>query len=274
MTPSKDVSRLLEIMAALRKPGTGCPWDLEQDFASIAPYTLEEAYEVADAIARGNLDDLREELGDLLLQVVFHARMAEEQGSFAFGDVVEAITAKMIRRHPHVFGDQSARGAGMAKGMWEKIKAEEKAEKRAKGLARGSLAGDHRGGFLDSVPVALPALTRAMKLQEKAANVGFDWKEAKPILDKIEEEISELRSAMESASETEMRDEFGDVLFALVNFGRHLGIDAETALRGTNEKFRSRFHYVEQAVVAADRSLEEATLDEMEEHWQLAKKAK
>lgn len=274
MEPPKDIDRLLQIMAALRTPLTGCPWDLEQDFSTIAPYTLEEAYEVADAISRGDLEDLRDELGDLLLQVVFHARMAEEQGSFAFGDVVETITAKMIRRHPHVFGDQSARDAGMAKGMWERIKAEEKAERRALRLAGGGAPEDHGSGFLDSVPLALPALTRAIKLQEKAARVGFDWKEAKPILEKIEEEILELRQALEHADDTEMHDEFGDVLFALVNFGRHLGIDAETALRQTNEKFRSRFHHVERGLNDTGRSLAKASLDEMEDLWQQAKRSK
>ena len=271
MTPSKDIARLIEIMAALRTPGSGCPWDLEQDFASIAPYTIEEAHEVVDAIRRGDMDDLREELGDLLLQVAYHARMAEEAGAFAFGDVVEAVTRKMIRRHPHVFGDEHARGAGMAKGMWEAIKAEEKAEKRAARLARGLDPEDHGKGFLDGVPIAHPALTRALKLQEKAARVGFDWKDAKPILDKIEEEIGELREAMETGDRPATVDEFGDVLFAFVNFGRHLGIDAEEALRGTNEKFRSRFHHVEDALAAAGRSLEEASLDEMETLWQQAK---
>jgi ATP diphosphatase len=269
MQPSKNISRLLEIMAALRTPGTGCPWDLEQDFDTIAPYTLEEAYEVADAIARGDRHDLRDELGDLLLQVVFHARMAEEEGSFAFGDVVEAITAKMIRRHPHVFGDEDTRAAGVAKGMWNAIKAEEKARKRAERRARRF--GNHGDGFLDDVPVALPALTRALKLQEKAARVGFDWDDAKPILDKIEEEISELRVEMDSADQAKIADEFGDVLFALVNFGRHLGLDAETALRHTNEKFRSRFHYVEGALTEQGKTLDEATLEEMEALWQQAK---
>lgn len=260
-------------MAALRRPVTGCPWDIEQDFATIAPYTIEEAYEVADAIARGDLDDLREELGDLLLQVVYHAQMASEAGEFEFGDVVEAITTKMIRRHPHVFGDAEARGAGMAKGMWEKIKAEEKAEKRAARLARGHDPEDHGKGFLDGVPVALPALTRALKLQEKAARVGFDWKEAGPILDKIEEEIGELRQALAAGDRAEMQDEFGDVLFALVNFGRHLKIDAEAALAGTNEKFRRRFHHVERSLNESGGSLEAATLDEMEQLWQQAKTA-
>ncbi|MBL8584307.1 MAG: nucleoside triphosphate pyrophosphohydrolase [Rhizobiaceae bacterium] len=273
MQPSKDISRLIEIMAALRTPLTGCPWDVEQTFASIAPYTIEEAYEVADAIARGDMDDLRDELGDLLLQVVYHARMAEEAGDFAFGDVVEAVTRKMIRRHPHVFGDETARGAGMAKGVWEKIKAGEKAEKRAARLARGLPAEDHGGGYLDGLPVALPALTRALKLQQKAAQVGFDWGAVGPVLDKMEEEIAELREAIAAADRAASEDEFGDLLFVVVNLGRHLGLDAEKALSGTNEKFRSRFHFVEKAVLAEGKSLETATLDEMEAHWQRAKPA-
>jgi ATP diphosphatase len=199
--------------------------------------------------------------------------MAEEQGAFAFGDVVRAITEKMIRRHPHVFGDEKARSAGMAKGMWEKIKAEEKAAKRAARLAAGRHAEDHGSGYLDGVPVGHPALTRALKLQEKAAKVGFDWKEAKPILDKIEEEIGELRQAMEAGESGSIEDEFGDVLFALVNFGRHLKIDPEKALRGTNEKFRSRLHAVQRALEEGGSSLEAATLDEMEALWQRAKAA-
>lgn len=272
MKPSKDISRLIEIMAALRTPGTGCPWDLEQDFSTVAPYTLEEAYEVADAIQRGDLDDLRDELGDLLLQVVFHARMAEELDAFGFGDVVEAITTKMIRRHPHVFGDAAARGAGMAKGMWETIKSQEKAERRARRLARGLDPEDHGKGFLDGVPVAHTALTRALKLQEKAAKVGFDWKEAKPVLDKIEEETGELREAIELGRGDEIAEEYGDLLFALVNLGRHLKLDPETALRGTNEKFRTRFHAVERALTEQGRSLEAASLDEMEALWQRAKR--
>ncbi len=271
MKPSKDISRLIEIMAALRAPGTGCPWDVEQTFATIAPYTIEEAYEVADAIQRGDFDDLREELGDLLLQVVYHAQMAEEAKEFAFGDDVEAITTKMIRRHPHVFGDETARGAGMAKGMWEKIKAQEKAEKRAARLARGLDPEDNGKGFLDGVPLPLPALTRALKLQEKAARVGFDWSEAAPILDKIEEEIGELREALAAGDTAAIKDEFGDTLFALVNLGRHLQLDSEAALAGTNEKFRSRFHHVERALAASGRSLDDATLEEMEALWQEAK---
>jgi ATP diphosphatase len=273
MKPSKDISRLIEIMAALRTPVTGCPWDLEQNFASIAPYTLEEAYEVADAIERKDMDDLRDELGDLLLQVVFHARMAEELKEFDFGDVVEAITRKMIRRHPHVFGPEGVRGAKLAKGMWDRIKAEEKVERRAARIARGHDPEDHGKGYLDGIPPALPGLVRALKLQQKAAQVGFDWKEAEPILAKIEEEIGELREAVGSGDRSAMTDELGDVLFALVNYGRHLGIDAEAALRQTNEKFRSRFHSVERGLEEAGSSLDAATLDEMENLWQQAEKA-
>jgi ATP diphosphatase len=275
MKASRDIATLLDIMAALRTPVTGCPWDLEQDFSTIAPYTLEEAYEVADAIERGDRDDLREELGDLLLQVVFHARMAEEEGAFDFGGVVEAITAKMIRRHPHVFGDAQARSAGMAKGMWDRIKAEEKAERRARreaaGLPPDGSDTDGGGGFLDGVPVTHTALTRALKLQEKAATVGFDWGAAGPVLDKIEEEIGELRAAIAGGRAAEMKDEFGDLLFAVVNLGRHLRTDPEAALRGTNEKFRTRFHAVEAALKARGDTLEDATLEEMEALRQQAK---
>ncbi|WP_159585814.1 nucleoside triphosphate pyrophosphohydrolase [Chelativorans xinjiangense] len=270
MKPSKDISRLIEIMAALRDPETGCPWDVKQDFSTIAPYTIEEAYEVLDAIQRGDMHDLREELGDLLLQVVFHARMAEEAGTFDFGDVVEAITTKMIRRHPHVFGDEDAREAGMAKGMWERIKAEEKAERRAE----RNDAGDERAGYLDDVTVALPALTRALKLQEKAARVGFDWGAPRPILDKIEEEIGELREAMDEGRREAVAEEFGDLLFALVNLGRHMGLDPEAALRGTNEKFRHRFHAVERGLEADGKTLGAASLEEMEGLWQRAKRGR
>lgn len=262
-------------MAALRTPVTGCPWDLEQDFSSIAPYTIEEAYEVADAIERNDMVDLRDELGDLLLQVVYHARMAQEAGEFEFGDVVQAITAKMIRRHPHVFGNGSARDPAAVKETWEAIKAEERAQKRAERRAREAETEDQRGdGYLDSVPVAHTALTRALKLQQHAARVGFDWPEALPILDKIKEEIGELREAMEGGNQDHVREEFGDVLFALVNLGRHLGIDSEDALKRTNAKFTKRFHKVEQALKAGGGSLEDATLDEMEALWQAAKDKK
>jgi ATP diphosphatase len=272
MLPSRDIARLIEIMAALRDRETGCPWDVEQTFATIAPYTIEEAYEVADAIAREDLDNLKEELGDLLLQVVYHARMAQEAGEFAFEDVVEAITTKMIRRHPHVFGDAEARSAGMAKGMWETIKAQEKAERSAARRRRGLDPQDDGGGYLDGVPPALPALTRALKLQEKAARVGFDWSEAVPILDKIEEEIAEFRAAAAEGKAPAMADEFGDVLFSLVNLGRHLKLDPEAALTGTNHKFLDRFHAVERMLRARGGCLEAASLEEMEALWQEAKR--
>lgn len=270
MQASRDIERLLAIMAALRDPATGCPWDVEQDFASIAPYTLEEAYEVADAIARKDMADLRDELGDLLLQVVFHARMAEEASLFDFGGVVEAITTKMIRRHPHVFGSAEARGAGMAKDNWERIKAEERELKKRERQANGDA--ERAQGYLDGVPLGHPALTRALKLQQRAAKVGFDWKEEGPVLDKIEEELGELREAMTTGNAGEVREEFGDLLFALVNLGRHIGVDAETALRGTNDKFRHRFHHVERRLNEEGSSLAAASLDEMEAHWQDAKK--
>lgn len=271
MKPSRKIDRLIEIMAALRDPETGCPWDVEQDFRSIAPYTLEETYEVLDAIGRDDMDDLREELGDLLLQVVFHARMAEEQGSFSFEDVVETITTKMIRRHPHVFGDAEARSAGMAKGSWNRIKAEEKAE-RAERRAKLGLETPEKNGFLDDIPHAFPALVRALKLQQKAAKVGFDWSEAAPILDKIAEETAELKEAMAAGEKQGIEEEYGDLLFAMVNLGRHLEIDAETALIAANEKFRRRFHFIEKALGAAGSSLDAASLDEMEEKWGEAKR--
>lgn len=266
MTPSKDISRLIEIMAALRDPETGCPWDIVQDFSSIKPYTIEEAYEVADAIERGDLDDLRDELGDLLLQVVFHARMAEEQGTFAFGDVVEAITTKMIRRHPHVFEASAAHDPASVKKQWAEIKAEEKAERAARRAARG--LAETEPGQLDGVPRALPALTEALKLQQAASRVGFDWGAAGPVLDKIEEEIAELRQAIAGGRNEEAADELGDVLFAVANLARHLDADPEFALRGTNTKFRDRFSYIEAGLRAAGKTASDATLDEMEALWQ------
>jgi nucleoside triphosphate diphosphatase len=272
MKPSRDISRLLEIMAALRTPVTGCPWDLEQDFASIAPYTLEEAYEVAEAIRNDDMDNLREELGDLLLQVVYHARMAEEDEHFDFSDVVEGITQKMIRRHPHVFGDEDARSAGMAKGMWERIKAEEKAERKARRDALG-LAERHKR-FLDEVPSAFPALTEAEKLQRKASKVGFDWGDPVPVLAKIREETEELEAelAAPAPDRDRIEDELGDTLFALANLARHLDIDPEAALRRTNHKFRTRFAAIEDHAGETKTTLDEMTLDEMEEVWQAAKR--
>jgi ATP diphosphatase len=272
MKPGKDISGLLQIMAQLRNPNGGCPWDLEQDFASIAPYTIEEAYEVADAIERGDLADLKDELGDLLLQVAFHARMAEEAGEFAFGDVVEAITRKMIRRHPHVFGDLDARDAAAVKRRWDVIKAEEKAERAA-----------HRGhtdrpGLLAEVPTALPALTRAVKLQKRAGTVGFDWNDPHAVLAKIREELDEFEAELAApASEARQRpqdrleDELGDILFAVANLARHVAVDPEAALRRSNAKFERRFRHIETELARQGRGPAEASLDEMEALWQAAK---
>jgi nucleoside triphosphate diphosphatase len=268
MTPSRDISRLLEIMAALRTPGTGCPWDLEQDFATIAPYTLEEAYEVTDAIARGDLVDLCDELGDLLLQVVFHARMAEEQKAFSFGDVVEAITAKMIRRHPHVFADKDGRlTPSHVKETWERIKAEEKAERAAR---RPPEQTPYRS-LLSGVKAGQPALARAMELQRKASTVGFDWNDPRAVLRKIREEADEIEAALDRGDADEQMEETGDLLFALVNLARHVGADPELALRGTNAKFEHRFGYIERALAAQGRSLNDATLAEMDALWNEAK---
>ncbi|MGE8104026.1 nucleoside triphosphate pyrophosphohydrolase [Allorhizobium sp. NPDC080224] len=270
MEASTDINRLLEIMAALRQPETGCPWDIVQTFETIKPYTIEEAYEVADAIERKDPDDLCEELGDLLLQVVFHARIAEDEGLFSFGDVVESITCKMIRRHPHVFARSDADTPDAVKAQWDKIKQEEKAERLARRAARGSAA-DPDTGYLGSVQRSFPALTEALKLQERAAKVGFDWSEATPILDKIEEEIGELREALAENKPDKVKDELGDLIFALVNIGRHVGTEPEQALRGTNTKFRNRFRHIETSLHASGETLEAASLERMEELWQAAK---
>jgi len=267
MTPSRDISRLIEIMAQLRTPVTGCPWDLEQNFATIAPYTIEEAYEVADAITRGDFDDLKDELGDLLLQVVYHTRMAEEKNAFAFGDVVEAITTKMIRRHPHVFADKDGniQPAGV-KSAWERIKAEEKAERAAR---RGGEA-QHKS-LLSGVKAGMPALTRAMELQRKASTVGFDWNDPRAVLNKIREEADEIEAALDRKDAEELAEETGDLLFALVNLARHLQADPEIALRRANAKFERRFAHIERALAANGRTLEQATLDVMDELWNEAK---
>jgi nucleoside triphosphate diphosphatase len=269
MEPSRDISRLLEIMAALRTPVTGCPWDLEQTFETIKSYTLEEAYEVADAIERNDMGDLCEELGDLLLQVVFHAQMAEEKGQFSFGDVVEAITRKMIRRHPHVFAVSDADTPGAVKEQWDDIKAEEKRERAERRAKAGYV--EPNQGLLGSVQRSFPALTEALKIQEKAAKVGFDWKEAAPILDKIEEEIGELREALAADDQAAVADELGDLIFGCVNIGRHVGADPEMALRGTNTKFRRRFRYIETSLDASGEDIGEASLERMEELWVEAK---
>src|ERR1051326_408447 len=264
MTASPDLTRLLEIMARLRDPEHGCPWDLEQSFATIAPYTIEEAYEVAEAAERGEPEALKDELGDLLLQVVFHSRMAEEARQFDFNDVARGIADKMIRRHPHVFADASVEGSAAQTGAWEAQKAE---ERRAKAAAAGS-----PGSALDGVGLGLPALTRAEKLQKRAARVGFDWPSTAPVFDKITEEIGELRTEIDQGAAPErISDELGDLLFAVVNLARRLAVDPEQALRGANRKFERRFRAIEERLTARGRLLPDTTLDEMEAEWQRGK---
>lgn len=256
--PSRRIDALLDVMARLRDPDAGCPWDVKQSFRTIAPYTVEEAYEVADAIERDDMAALKDELGDLLFQTVFHAQMAREAGLFDFNDVVESITAKMIRRHPHVFADADLRTAEEQTRVWEEQKAEERA---AKGHA----------SLLDDVPAGLPGLTRAVKLQKRAARIGFDWTKAKDVLAKIEEETRELVEAVEDAAQEKIEDEFGDLLFVLANLSRHLKVDPEAALRRTNEKFIRRFRHIERAFAAVGRDLADASLEEMETLWRKAK---
>ncbi len=255
-----ELRRLLDVMAALRDPAQGCPWDREQSFATIAPYTIEEAYEVADAIARQDFAALPDELGDLLFQVVYHARMAEEAGRFAFADVAAAIADKMVRRHPHVFGDAAARSAAAQTVAWEA----EKGRERAARAETGTLAG---------IPPALPALTRAEKLTARAARVGFDWPDAAAVLDKLEEEAAELRAELPAAERARLADEVGDLLFVLANLARKLALNPEECLRAANAKFARRFGAVEAALARDGRTPADATLDEMEAEWQAAKAA-
>jgi nucleoside triphosphate diphosphatase len=267
MKASSDIADLLAIMARLRRPEIGCPWDLAQDFGSIAPYTIEEAYEVADAIERGDFVDLKDELGDLLLQVVFHAQMADEADHFSFDDVVRAITAKMIRRHPHIFADADAADAAAVKRRWDEIKAAEKAERAAE--RPGAQAAK---GLLADVPVALPGLTRAVKLQKRAGKVGFDWNDPRAVLAKLREEIEELEEELSApANPDRLQDELGDLLFAAANLARHLSLDPEAALRHANDKFVSRFSYIETALASQGRAPADASLDEMEALWREAK---
>jgi ATP diphosphatase len=249
-----ELRRLLDIMAALRHPEHGCPWDKEQGFASIAPYTIEEAYEVADAIARADFAALPDELGDLLFQVVYHARMAEECGQFAFADVARAISDKMIRRHPHVFAEAAMRSAAAQSAAWE----EQKTAERLSRAETGALAG---------VPSGLPALTRAAKLTARAARVGFDWPDAEAVLEKLDEEVAELRAELPAADRDRLEDEVGDLLFVLANLARKLNLDPETCLRRANTKFTKRFNAVEQAIVSAGKALSEVPLEEMEKEW-------
>lgn len=307
MKPSRDIARLIEIMAALRTPVTGCPWDLEQTFETIAPYTIEEAYEVADAIERRDLADLKDELGDLLLQVVYHSRLAEEQGAFSFGDVVEAVTKKMIRRHPHVFGDGTARDPSAVKATWDQLKAEERAEKAAERarLSGGNTTSANGPVTLADVPPTLPALTRATKLQHKAAKVGFDWPNLLPVFDKLKEEIQEFEEVAlphdprgesllapgdspesrppgesdaapsgrlaERESEGAIKEEFGDILFVMANIARHLDINPEDALRGANRKFVRRFAHIEKVLAERGKTPSQSTLEEMDALWNEAK---
>lgn len=262
MDPSHGMERLLAIMAALRDPETGCPWDRVQTFETIVPYTIEEAHEVADAIERGDMADLRDELGDLLLQSVYHARMAEEAGAFRFEDVANAISDKMIRRHPHVFGDEAERAAGARGDFWEKAKEAERASKDAKPASA-----------LDGVIAGLPSLVRALKLQKRAARVGFDWPDHRPVIDKLHEEIAELEAelAAEPRSSERIADEIGDLLFTLVNLARKLDVDPDGALRRTNGKFIRRFQAIEKALAEAGRDPASTPLDEMEALWVKAK---
>ena len=263
MNPSdldpRSIATLTAIMRALRTPGTGCPWDLAQTFETIAPYTIEEAYEVADAVSTGSRAQLRDELGDLLLQVVYHARMAEEEGAFDFDDVVQSISEKMLHRHPHVFGDALQRAKPPAKGFWEAAKARERAQDATATV-----------GLLDDVPLALPALVRALKLQARAARAGFDWPGAAAVLDKIAEEARELTTA---ADKDAMSEELGDLLFTIANLARHLEIEPETALRSANAKFERRFRHIERELARRGRRPETSTLAEMDILWDDAKTA-
>jgi len=258
-SPEAELRRLLDIMAALRDPAGGCPWDRQQSFATIAPYTIEEAYEVADAIARHDFAALPDELGDLLFQVVYHARMAEEEGRFGFAEIARAIADKMVRRHPHVFGDAAARNAAEQTVAWE---AHKHAERKAR-AETGTLAG---------VPAGLPALTRAAKLTARAARVGFDWPDAEAVLEKLDEEISEVRAELPQADPVRLADEVGDLLFVLANLARKLQLDPEECLRQANRKFARRFTAMEQRIEQSGRSMSECALDEMEAAWQAVKR--
>lgn len=256
---ARPMARLIEIMARLRDPDSGCPWDIEQDFATIAPYTIEEAYEVADAITRADWPELEGELGDLLLQTVYHTQMGAEAGHFTFDSVVKNISDKMVARHPHVFGDESRdKSAEQQTADWEKIKAAERAGKAQKRT-------------LDGIALNLPGMTRAVKLQKRAARVGFDWPDAAQVIDKIAEEAGELAEARDTMGHAEMLDEFGDLLFNLANLARHLGLDPEEAVRGTNAKFTRRFKAIEDALAQDGRTPEESTLEEMDGLWDQVK---
>jgi len=274
MANTYNTEDLLYLMSRLRDPKTGCPWDLKQTFSSIVPHTLEEAYEVADAIEKQDFEHLKEELGDLLFQVIFYSQLGKEESFFEFDDIVHTLVSKLVRRHPHVFPSGELRSEANdqvlsddeIKGRWERIKQQERDEKAAKNPAQESDV-----GLLDDIPNVLPALQRAEKLQKRASTVGFDWPETEQVLDKIEEEIAELREALAEGNQVNIQDEMGDVLFAMTNLARHINVKSEIALRGTNEKFIRRFSFIETSLKAEGRSLESASLDEMEALWQAAK---
>lgn len=263
-TAADAMLRLLDIMAKLRTPNTGCAWDLEQDFSTIAPYTIEEAYEVADAIDRKDMPELKEELGDLLFQVVFHSQMAKEEGAFTFEDVAEAINAKMIRRHPHVFANEDARTANQQVAAWEVIKAQERASKAES---------DTTSSALDGVALALPSLLRAEKLQKRAARVGFDWTDAAQIFSKLDEEADEVREAIETGDTDKIEDEVGDLLFVAANLSRRLEIDPEQALRRANAKFERRFRAMEALAASEGKSFSDLDIDAQEALWQRVKRS-
>ena len=257
---STPIAELIAVMARLRDRDKGCPWDIEQTFATIAPYTIEEAYEVADAIAQGDMAALQDELGDLLFQVVYHSRMAEEDGAFVFDDVASGITAKMIRRHPHVFGATEIASAEAQTGAWEALKARERAAKGAESVLAG-------------LPIALPALTRALKLQNRAARVGFDWPDLAPVFAKLQEEVGELQAELAQADADRLEDEVGDILFVMANVARHLKVDPEKALRRANAKFERRFQFIEQALAEMGKTPSDSSLEEMDGLWDRAKAA-
>jgi ATP diphosphatase len=267
MQPARDISTLLEIMARLRDPESGCPWDIEQDFRSIRHYTIEEAYEVADAIEREDYEDLRDELGDLLLQPVYHAQMASEAGLFDIGDVIQSVTEKLIRRHPHVFGDDDAGNAAASERRWENIKAE---ERRNKAERRG---GERPPSILDDVPVGLPALARAGKLAKRAARVGFDWPDTRSVVAKIEEELAEVQEAIGNENPERQVEEIGDLLFAVANLARHAGVDPEAALRDANAKFVRRFEHVEARCREEGVNIADAGLERLDGYWNEIRKA-
>lgn len=260
-----NTRRLLDIMAQLRHPDTGCPWDRQQDFASLIPYTIEEAHEVADAAARGDMDDLREELGDLLLQVVFHARMAEERGSFDFEQVAEAIATKLIRRHPHVFAGQDFTTDEERQRYWENSKIIEQQEK-------GKSARVEADGLLGTIPPSLPALMTAQKLQQRAARHGFDWPSIEPVFAKLHEELDELKAACKASDAANIREELGDLLFVMANLARHLDLDAETCLREGNAKFTRRFRHIEQRVAQTGLPMTDHALADLDAWWDEAKR--